>query len=265
MALIITLGLFVASVLTAVLAGLAADEFGAWTPSMIRNLIKFAVRRLPENQRERFHEEWQSHVNDVPGRVGKLLVAAGFSIAAYDLVWNDRRNQVLGYWAHLLTLTDDVNSTTTTVLNLLQNDVSLVEGVNLGDELHGLIEKQEASGKNRLRSLLIEDEKSRNELREHANLLRSHLRKSQKNRDRLAKLIAVASAIPHAFIGNLLYTLVDSVQLRKRCDRALQLARDVRELGANIAELKGEQQKIGEKKKEIVKLIEAEKSRRHGH
>jgi len=37
---------------------------------------------LPPTQRERFEEEWQGHINEVPGDIGKLTVALGFLRAA---------------------------------------------------------------------------------------------------------------------------------------------------------------------------------------
>jgi hypothetical protein len=55
-----------------------ADEFKAWTPRLIKYFIQRAVRQLPESQRKRFTEEWQSHVDEIPGEVGKLIVAFGF-------------------------------------------------------------------------------------------------------------------------------------------------------------------------------------------
>jgi hypothetical protein len=125
MALITGLGLIVVSVVTAVLSRILAEEMGAWSPSIIRSLIEFAVGRLPEHQRERFEEEWQSHVNDVPGQVGKILVAMGFLIAAYDVALNDRRNQMLETQVLLLARLDDMRSTSTTVVNLIQNDENL--------------------------------------------------------------------------------------------------------------------------------------------
>lgn len=51
------------------------DEFKAWTPWLIKHFIQRAVRRLPESQHQRFTEEWQSHVDEIPGEVGKLFVA----------------------------------------------------------------------------------------------------------------------------------------------------------------------------------------------
>jgi hypothetical protein len=62
-----------------------ADEFKAWTPRLIKYFIQRAVRQLPESQRERFTEEWQSHVDEIPGEVGKLVVAFGFLRASSNM------------------------------------------------------------------------------------------------------------------------------------------------------------------------------------
>ena len=71
------------------------DECKAWTPWIIQRIIQNAVARLPQNQRERFAEEWRSHVNEVPGEVGKLFVALGFFSAARKMtaILNPSRDQ----------------------------------------------------------------------------------------------------------------------------------------------------------------------------
>jgi hypothetical protein len=62
-------GLFLAllGILVTAISRQLADEFKAWTPWLIGHIIRRAVCQLPENERERFAEEWQSHVDD-PGR-----------------------------------------------------------------------------------------------------------------------------------------------------------------------------------------------------
>jgi len=85
MALITGLALFASSVLVAVLSRLAADEFRAWNPTIIRSILRTAVLRLPEAQRERFAEEWAGHLSEVPGEIGRLLVAVGFVLAAHKI------------------------------------------------------------------------------------------------------------------------------------------------------------------------------------
>jgi hypothetical protein len=53
MALITAFGLFVVAVLTAALQRILAEEIEAWSPWILRSIIRLAVRRLPESQRER--------------------------------------------------------------------------------------------------------------------------------------------------------------------------------------------------------------------
>jgi hypothetical protein len=125
-------GLFVVTVLTAALARLIVEEVSAWSPAFIRSLIKLAVRRLPENRRERFGEEWQSHINDVPGQVGKLLVAVGFFIAAYDIRLSGRRNQAM---VTLMWRVDGAHSAILYVFNVAQRDTVLAGQENKLREL----------------------------------------------------------------------------------------------------------------------------------
>ena len=63
----------------------AADEVKAWSPWLAARLTKFAVKQLPKSDRERYAEEWDSHVADTPGSVGKICVALGFSFAAQKI------------------------------------------------------------------------------------------------------------------------------------------------------------------------------------
>jgi lipopolysaccharide/colanic/teichoic acid biosynthesis glycosyltransferase len=67
-----------------------ADEFKAWSPWIVGKTIRCAVRQLPEDQRERFSEEWHAHVNDIPGDAGKLIVALGFLSASWRMSSPDR-------------------------------------------------------------------------------------------------------------------------------------------------------------------------------
>ena len=72
----------VLGILAAVLSRQLTDEFKAWTPSIIKHLVNRAVRRLPEEERSRFEEEWLAHVNELPGEVAKIIAALGFLSAA---------------------------------------------------------------------------------------------------------------------------------------------------------------------------------------
>lgn len=74
------------SMLGAAFSKILADEFKDWTPWICKRLISIAVSLLPEKQKERLHEEWAGHYEDVPGNIGKIIysvgcVKAGFIIA----------------------------------------------------------------------------------------------------------------------------------------------------------------------------------------
>jgi hypothetical protein len=77
--------LILCSIFTTVFSRQLVDEFKAWTPWMISSLVAFAVRRLPKDRQERYCEEWQSHVAEIPGEVGKIFTALSFSIAAFRM------------------------------------------------------------------------------------------------------------------------------------------------------------------------------------
>ena len=82
MELITAIFLFLVGKLGTACSRLLANEFNAWIPWIIQRVIRRAIMRLPPTQRERFQEEWQSHVNEVPGEIGKLAVSLGFLTAA---------------------------------------------------------------------------------------------------------------------------------------------------------------------------------------
>lgn len=73
------------AILGAVCVKVFADEFKAWAPTIVAKIIEAAVRTLPAELRERFSEEWPSHIDQIPGDVGKITVACGFLIAAFDM------------------------------------------------------------------------------------------------------------------------------------------------------------------------------------
>jgi hypothetical protein len=69
---------------------LLAEEFRAWMPWLIERLIRRAVRALPMDKRERYGEEWRSHLNEIPGEFGRLIVAIGCAKAANKIRHNLR-------------------------------------------------------------------------------------------------------------------------------------------------------------------------------
>lgn len=68
-----------------VLSSLLANELKEWSPRITKRLIKCAVAHLPQGWRERFEEEWTSHIADVPGDISKVIVALGLLPAAFKM------------------------------------------------------------------------------------------------------------------------------------------------------------------------------------
>jgi len=67
----------------------AVDEIKAWSPWLASRITTSALKRLPEHCRDRYKEEWASHIGDVPGNIGKLCVAIGFYVAAREIAGAD--------------------------------------------------------------------------------------------------------------------------------------------------------------------------------
>ena len=71
--------------LAAVLNGLSGGALQAWIPRFTGRLLEIAAIRLPYDQRERFAEEWASHINEVSGDFGKIAFAWGCVSAAQQI------------------------------------------------------------------------------------------------------------------------------------------------------------------------------------
>lgn len=92
-------GGLVVAILTALCSGFLKEELKAWSGWVVERLIKLSVAHLPESQRARFEEEWHSHVDELPGEIGKLLAATGFIISARRIsaiATEHRRGKVAG-------------------------------------------------------------------------------------------------------------------------------------------------------------------------
>jgi hypothetical protein len=79
------LGATAAAILAGALSRQVADEFKAWSPWLTGRLLKCATKRLPENIRDRYGEEWASHVAETPGELGKLVAACGIIFASFRM------------------------------------------------------------------------------------------------------------------------------------------------------------------------------------
>ena len=69
-------------IVDSILARILADEVRDCVPLASRWLISRAVNRLPERHRERFSEEWSSHVEATPGTISTIFACAGFVVAS---------------------------------------------------------------------------------------------------------------------------------------------------------------------------------------
>lgn len=79
------MGAAILGIFSAAFAKILADDFKAWRPRLVDRLINYALAKLPECHRQRFDEEWRSHVNDVPGEIGKITTAIGYRWAAAEI------------------------------------------------------------------------------------------------------------------------------------------------------------------------------------
>lgn len=75
----------ITKIVEGVVARMIGEEFKAWSPTIAQWLLHHAVNQLPKSQRERFSEEWQSHLEETPGSIGKVMTAFGFVFAAINI------------------------------------------------------------------------------------------------------------------------------------------------------------------------------------
>lgn len=71
-----------AAILVPVIARLITDDVKEWLPWIKVRLIERAVRKLPEDQRGRYTEEWSAFINETPGDLSKIIRAFGLGFAA---------------------------------------------------------------------------------------------------------------------------------------------------------------------------------------
>jgi hypothetical protein len=97
------IGIWIISVVTAALSRLLADECKAWVPCFVKWIIRRATSKLPEDQRERYKEEWTSHIGETPGDIGKIATALDFVRAAkrISLETAEKRPQIVNAECHI--------------------------------------------------------------------------------------------------------------------------------------------------------------------
>lgn len=71
-----------------VLLALALTEFGELCPWLARELVRWSARRLGDAQAcKRYEEEYLASLDEVPGRVSKLLAAFGYAVNVPRMRW----------------------------------------------------------------------------------------------------------------------------------------------------------------------------------
>jgi hypothetical protein len=73
------------SFLSSLLAKLLADEIKSWLPWITDRVARCAVSILPKDQQERYGEEWRSHLDQIPGELGKMFCAIDLIRAAFNI------------------------------------------------------------------------------------------------------------------------------------------------------------------------------------
>lgn len=140
MALITSLGLFVLSILVAALSRILAADIEAWSPSVVRGLIKLAIGRLPERYRHRYEEEWQSHVDEVPGTFAKLITAAGLLPAAYRIAASQWGGSEIESWLRKVAELEEMQHKMIGLAVALRDDPTLHSDEAAKSGAHNIIE-----------------------------------------------------------------------------------------------------------------------------
>lgn len=107
MAIIIALLVSICALGSAVATRLLVDESKAWLPWIVRHLLGRAVSHLPMAYRQRYEEEWSSHLAEIPGDLARLWTAFSFLFASRRIAWSNLRSPAhrgaLGPSSRLLT------------------------------------------------------------------------------------------------------------------------------------------------------------------
>jgi hypothetical protein len=213
MALIASIGLFVLSILGAALSGILAKEIEAWSPSIIRGLIKLAVGELPEKLRERFSEEWQGYVNDVPGAIGKVIEAARFLLAARRMARIDRRGKELEGWGQKVAELEVLRSTLVVMGRSLDSFYAILdsEGIAVPNALKSDVDH--------LNQLLSEFTEKKDKLAELVSADPPTLVARVLNLRRRRRLLEELGIASHVIIQNKADEIMKKLKLRRRHTR----------------------------------------------
>ncbi len=79
----------IVTVLDAIVAKLAVDEIKAYLPGLSRMVLACAVRKLPDEEQDRYREEWTADLSQVVGDISTFVYSLGFLKAAAVISIND--------------------------------------------------------------------------------------------------------------------------------------------------------------------------------
>ncbi|WP_343227775.1 hypothetical protein [Rhizobium laguerreae] len=94
MGVLTVIGAFLVALIVPAVSRLLSDEYKEWRPHLVRKVIRFSVRFLPQSERGRYEEEFSAHIEDTPGDLSKLIVALSLIPAAFRM--SDRPLLALG-------------------------------------------------------------------------------------------------------------------------------------------------------------------------
>lgn len=97
-----TIGGVLFTLLVAAFSRLWAEEIGALLSAVVCRIIKVAVSIVPEEKRERYEEEWASHICETPGSISQLVHSLGFVIAAFITCSDCKYEKQLNEWSEVV-------------------------------------------------------------------------------------------------------------------------------------------------------------------
>jgi len=75
----------ITSILVSIIIAILTEETLGWMPHLAKWLVRQNAKHLPSHLTERCEEEWLAHLEQIPGRVSKLLFAIDTYRASYKI------------------------------------------------------------------------------------------------------------------------------------------------------------------------------------
>jgi hypothetical protein len=111
------IGAIVAAVVLAAFSRLCAEEITACISYIILRSVSLAAHFLPTDLHERYAEEWQSYVNELPGMVTKCFAVIGLFLAADKIRreermqrWQDEARDSQQFYGECQAFVDEINA-----------------------------------------------------------------------------------------------------------------------------------------------------------